>query len=211
MPSVDWNIRGPEIVTCNCNWGCPCQFNALPTNGNCRAGLAMRIEKGHFGKTKLDGLHWAVLAAWPKAIHMGNGEVLPVVDERASPEQREALLKIMTGQETEPFATFFAVFATTFKTVHDPLFKPIEFELNLEKRTGRFRVPGIVDANVEPIRNPVTGNEHRAQVTLPHGFEYHTAEYASSKTRASGKIGLEWNSGHAHLAMLNLTGKGPVH
>jgi hypothetical protein len=171
----------------------------------------MRIEKGHFGKTKLDGLHWAVLAAWPKAIHMGNGEVLPVVDERASAEQREALLKIMTGQETEPFATFFAVFATTFKTVHDPLFKPIEFELNLEKRTGRFRVPGVIDANVEPIRNPVTGNEHRAQVTLPHGFEYHSAEYASSKTRASGKIGLEWNAGHAHLAMLNLTGKGPLH
>jgi hypothetical protein len=211
MPNVDWNIRGPEIVTCNCNWGCPCQFNALPSHGNCRAGLAMRIDQGHFGKTKLDGLHWAVVAAWPKAIHMGNGEVLPVVDERANPEQREALLKIMTGQETEPFATFFAVFATTFKTVHEPLFKPIEFESNIDKRIGRFRVAGVVEANVEPIRNPVTGKEHRAQVTLPHGFEYHTAEYGSSKARATGKIALDWSTGHAHLAMLNLTGKGPVH
>lgn len=103
------------------------------------------------------------------------------------------------------------MFATTLKTTHDALFKPIEFESRMEDRTGRFRVAGIIEADVEPIRNPVTGKQHRAQVTLPHGFEYHSAEYASSRTRATGKIALDWSAGHAHLAMLHLTQKGPVH
>jgi len=211
MSTVDWMIKGPEISTCNCDWGCPCQFNSLPSNGDCRAGVAMYIDEGHFGPTKLDGLHWALLVSWPKAIHQGDGEALPVVDERASPQQREALLKILSGQETEPGATIFNVFSATFKTVHEPLFMPIEFESDIENRTGSFRVAGVIDATVEPIRNPITGNPHRAQVTLPKGFEYHTAEYASSKTRASGKIPLAWDTGHAHLTMLHMTGKGPVH
>ena len=211
MANFDWMLKGPELTTCNCAWGCPCQFDSLPTNGNCRAAVGMRIDKGHFGKTKLDGLHWVVLVAWPKAIHLGNGEALPIVDERANEAQREALLKIISGQETEPGATFFNVFAGTFKTVYEPLFKPIEFEWNGEARKARFRVAGVVEASSEPIKNPVTGQPHRAQVTLPHGFEYHTAEYASSRTRASGKIALDWNTGHAHLSMLHLTPKGPVH
>lgn len=28
-----WLIKGPEIVTCTCDFGCPCQFNSLPTRG----------------------------------------------------------------------------------------------------------------------------------------------------------------------------------
>lgn len=211
MPNVDWNIQGPEISTCSCNWGCPCQFNARPTHGYCRAGVAMRIEKGHFGATKLDGLHWVSLLAWPKAIHEGDGEVQAIVDERADAAQREAILKILAGKETDPGATIFNVLATTMKTVHEPLFLPIEFDADIEKRIGRFRVANIIEARTEAIRNPVTGQPHRAQVVLPHGFEYHLAEYASSSTRATGKIPLDWSSGHAHLARLNLGPKGPLH
>ena len=51
----------PEIATCNCAWGCPCQFNGLPTHGDCRAAVAMQIEKGHFGAVSLDGLKWVGL------------------------------------------------------------------------------------------------------------------------------------------------------
>lgn len=56
MTFTEWMIRGPSISSCNCSYGCPCQFNALPTNGNCRAAVGMQIEKGHYGKVKLDGL-----------------------------------------------------------------------------------------------------------------------------------------------------------
>ena len=80
---IDWRVRGPEIANCNCDWGCPCQFNALPTRGNCRAMTAMRIDEGHFGDVSLSGLGWVGMFAWPKAIHEGGGEALVVIDERA--------------------------------------------------------------------------------------------------------------------------------
>ena len=210
MAHVDWSIKGPEIATCNCSWGCPCQFNALPTHGDCRAAVAMRIDEGHFGDISLDGLKFAAVFAWPGAIHEGHGEALAIVDERATPEQRDALLEILSGQETEPFATIFSVVAAMTETMHEPLFRPIEFEADMESRTGRFAVDGIVETKAEPIRNPVTGETHRARVTLPHGFEYTDAEYASGTWKSTGAIVNDFANRHAHFAMLNLGPNGVI-
>ena len=208
---VDWSIKGSEISTCNCAWGCPCQFNALPTNGDCRAVVGMRIDHGHFGDVKLDGLKAVGVFAWPGAIHEGHGEGLAIIDERADERQREALLKILSGQETEPFATIFSVIAAMTEKLHPPLFRKIDFETDEDARTGRFSVAGIVDAKAEPIRNPVTGAEHRAKVVLPHGFEYAEAEYASSTVKTLGAIANEWSGRHAHFCTLHLGPNGVIH
>jgi hypothetical protein len=208
MAYVDWSMRGPEIANCNCAFECPCQFDALPTHGDCRAMTAMRIDTGHFGDLNVAGLMWCGMFAWPKAIHEGNGEALVVISDRASPAQRNALLTILSGQETAPGATIFNVFATTFVKMHYPIFAPIEFELDLAKRIGRVKIKGVIDTSVEPIRNPITGDEHRARVVLPQGFEYREAEFASGGTTASGAIKLKNSKSHAHLAMLNLSTQG---
>ena len=208
MAYVDWRIRGPEISNCNCDWGCPCQFNALPTKGDCRAMTAMSIEEGHFGETSLDGVKWVGMFAWPKAIHEGGGEAFVVVDSGASPAQREAILTILSGGETEPGATIFNVFSTVIDHMHEPVFLPITFEADIERRQGRVVVGGVIDTAVEPIRNPVTGDEHRARVNLPNGFEYKVAEFASGTTSADGPVALGWASSHAHLAMLDLSTHG---
>lgn len=210
MAHVDWRTKGRILITCNCNWGCPCQFNAPPSHGNCRAAVAGRIDEGHFGDVRLDGLAWVSLLAWPGAIHEGKGEALMIVDERADERQREALLTILSGQETEPGATVFNVFASTMETVHEPLFAPIEFEADVAGRTGSFRVPGVVEAKGEPLRNPMTGEPHRARIVLPDGFEYREAEIGSSTTRASGAISLEWAGSHAHFATVQMTPHGVV-
>jgi hypothetical protein len=118
------------------------------------------------------------------------------------------LLTILSGQETEPGATIFNVFASVIETLHEPVFAPIEFELDLERRRGRVKIDGVIDTAVEPIRNPVTGAEHRAQVSLPNGFEYRKAEYASGRTSAKGKVPLDWSGTHAHLAQLDLSTHG---
>lgn len=208
MTYVDWRIRGPEISNCNCDWGCPCQFNALPTHGDCRAMTAMHIDQGHFGDVSLDGLKWVGMFAWPKAIHEGHGEAFVVVDDKASPEQREAILTILSGGETEPGATIFNVFATVIDHLHEPAFLPILFEADRERRVGRVSVAGIIETSVDPIRNPITGDEHRARVALPNGFEYKEAEFASGDTNAGGPVSLNWTSSHAHLAILDLSTHG---
>ena len=58
MAHVDWSTKSRLLITCNCDWGCPCQFNARPTHGDCRAAIAGRIDEGHFGDVRLDGLTW---------------------------------------------------------------------------------------------------------------------------------------------------------
>ena len=211
MAMTEWKIDGTELANCNCDYSCPCQFNALPTHGNCEAALALHIEKGHHGNVSLDGLNIAATVVWPGPIHLGGGVIQPIVDERATDEQRNALLRIMSGEDTDPGATFFQVFSTTYEKVLDPVFRKIEFDVDIETRKGTFRVADIVDSKTTPILNPVTGAEHRVRVTLPHGFEYHEAEYASAtlKFDVPAKISIE--NGHAHIAKISMTGHGVIH
>jgi hypothetical protein len=212
MSMVDWYIRGYDFSSCNCSWGCPCQFMSLPTERHCRAVVGFAVTQGHHGAVRLDGLRFGGLFAWPGAIHEGNGEALPLVDVRASAEQREALLKIMSGQDTEPGATFFQVFFSTLTKVHDPRFVPIDFEVDLATATARLSVSGLVEARAEPIRNPVTGQPMRARVALPGGFEFSTAEFASSTVSTThSPIVLAWSQKHAHLCELDITGQGVRH
>ena len=73
MVDTNWTIHGREFVNCNCSYGCPCQFNGLPTHGHCQAVAGMQIEQGHHGDTKLDGLKFVGIFRWPGAIHEGKG------------------------------------------------------------------------------------------------------------------------------------------
>src|SRR6187431_1076235 len=95
MAGPDWRLDGEWIKNCNCAFGCPCDFNARPTHGHCDGLLGMRITTGHYENTKLDGLTFIVTVRFPGALHEGNGQAQPIIDERASPEQREALFNIM--------------------------------------------------------------------------------------------------------------------
>lgn len=205
-----WEIRGRELVNCNCNYGCPCQFNAPPTHGHCEAVGAMLIEKGHFGDVSLDGTRIAFVFQWPGAIHEGQGQCLPIVDESASEEQRQALLTLMSGEESDPFATMFSVYASTMETVHDPVFTAIDFDVDPDARTGHIKVADLINTTAEPIRNPVNGEPTRARINLPEGFEYEVAEMASASSTVQGPIPLELKDSYGQLAHLHLNNHGPV-
>ncbi|HKP77558.1 MAG TPA: DUF1326 domain-containing protein, partial [Phenylobacterium sp.] len=140
-----WELKGRELINCTCEYGCNCQFNALPDKGHCHAVAGIIIDQGHYGETRLDGLRIAAIFKWPAAIHEGNGEAIAFVDDGADPAQREALLKIMTGQDTAPFATMFAVFASTVVTMHAPVFPKIDIEIDVDARRGRVVVPDYVE------------------------------------------------------------------
>ena len=205
-----WEIEGSELINCNCAYGCPCQFNALPTKGFCEAMGGISIDKGHYGNVQLDGLKLGVVFHWPGAIHEGKGKCQAVVDSRASAEQRDALLKIMSGQDTEPFATMFAVFATTIETMYEPIFTAIDYDVDVDARRGKVNARGVFEITGEPIRNPVTGQEHRARIDLPHGFEYELAEMGSASGSSSGHLVVNLKDSYAQFARLHLNNKGPV-
>ena len=205
-----WEIQADELVNCNCAYGCPCQFNALPTYGNCEAIASYKIKKGHFGDVKLDGLHVVGTFWWPGPIHEGGGKAFLIIDERADDAQRAALLSILSGDHTEPGKTIWNVFSATFDEVFDPEFKPIEIEVDVEARTGRVNVDGLIEMTGEPIKNPVTGADHRARIDLTDGFEYTVAEMGSASATARGPIPLEFKDSYGQFAQIHLSNDGIV-
>ena len=205
-----WEFKGRELVNCTCEYGCNCQFNALPDKGHCHAVAGIVIDEGHFGDVRLDGMKIAAIFKWPGPIHEGNGEAIAFVDERADAAQRDGLLRIMSGQDTAPFATMFAVYASTLSKMHDPVFTKIDVDVDVDGREGRVFVQDQIDLTGRPIRNAVTGADARAQIVLPEGFEYALAEIGSASSRTGGPVLVQIDDKYAQFARLHLNNNGVV-
>ena len=199
MSRTEWRLKGDWIKNCNCAFGCPCDFNAPPTHGDCKGLVGMRIAQGHFGDVRLDGLAFVVVLDFPGALHEGNGTIQPIVDERADPRQREALFAILSGQHSDE-GTLFHIFSLIVARVLDPIFAPIAFDFDLDGRTARVSIPGILETETQPIRNPISGAPHRIRVVMPEGFEHHTAEIASARIESTGGLRFTVPQGHSSLA-----------
>src|ERR1043166_904352 len=98
----NWQIRGKVLEACNCDWGCPCNFNALPTTGKCEGGWTWHVEEGAYGDVRFDGLNFSVYVNWPGAIHHGNGEAVVFIDELADDQQRSAVETLVGGTAGGP-------------------------------------------------------------------------------------------------------------
>ena len=206
-----WEIDALSVSNCNCAFGCPCQFNSLPTHGSCEAAVGFIIQKGHHGKVRLDGLKVAFVVKWPGAIHEGNGTMQLIVDSAATAAQRSAVGTIFSGGDTDDMATVFWVFDKMSPNKLETLVKPIDAVIDLEARTGHVRVPAVFELVAEPIRNPMSGAEHRARIDLPNGFEYRRAEMASGTTKTSGALSLENNKNtHTHFCRVYMNGQGVI-
>ena len=68
-----WRYDADLMATCNCDWGCPCNFNAKPTQGYCTGVYAGNIKSGNCDQVKLDGFNFVWATKWPGAIHEGGG------------------------------------------------------------------------------------------------------------------------------------------
>jgi hypothetical protein len=207
---IEWEIKGREFGNCNCDYSCPCQFNALPTNGHCSGLAVYEIDQGYHGTTRLDGLRAGGIFRWPGPIHEGKGEGVHVVDAHATSEQREALLRILRGEDTEPFATVFSVFASTCETLHQPIFADIEFEIDINGRTARAKIDGVLEMRGAPILNPVTGAEHRVRIEQPNGFEFAVAEIGRGWSKTNGPVAYELADSYGQFAEIHLGPHGMV-
>lgn len=206
MAIVKWRLKGPWLKNCNCAPGCPCDFWALPTHHTCEGMLAMHVDDGYFGNTSMKGVTFALQYHWPGPLHEGNGTVQPIVDDRSSPAQREAVLRIVSGQAGN---TWFEVVASLVKTVLPPKVGRIEFQFDVKKRRARVVVPGILETTTEPIRNLATGEAHLVDVRLPHGMEYKTAAIGQATVnRGTGPIQYDWPGSHSSLALVEQTHAG---
>ncbi|MCH7605955.1 MAG: DUF1326 domain-containing protein [Chloroflexi bacterium] len=172
----NWRTKGTLLQGCNCDYGCPCNFNAPPTDGSCDAAWIGYIDEGNYGDARLDGLNFSIGAHWPEAIHLGNGEGFVLIDERADQAQRDGLVAILTGKVGGPFG----ILANTITNLHAPQFLP--FDIKLDGANSTVRVGSALELEMEPIKNPVSGAEAYPGVVLPQGILYKESTRASTKT-----------------------------
>ncbi len=173
-----WNFKADYIETCNCDFGCPCNFNGFPTYGFCRALVLHHIREGQYGDTNLADIDVVSAASWPKAIHEGNGTCQLFITKKASADQRKAILSIFSGEAKGEGS--FAIFAPTFKYVLEPQF--VDMNVRIDGKKSSFTIPGVLEAGIEGFKNPVTGEEQDTKLNLPQGFMFKEADCAKSTT-----------------------------
>ncbi len=211
MTFTDWYVEGPSFGNCNCGYACPCQFEERPTHGNCRGFEVIDITRGNFGDVDLAGTKAALLYAWPGPIFEGKGEMQVIIDPRANEAQRDALQRVLQGEETEDEATHWWVFRAMCDTVHETLYQPIEFEADIEARTARVRVGDILTSTGRPIRAPHGSGEHRVRIDIPGGIEFSIAEIGSASTTANAAIKLDLKDSFGQWHHLKHGPSGVVH
>jgi len=199
--TTTWQIKGTIVLACNCDYGCPCNFNAMPTQGHCEGGWSWHIEEGSYGDVRLDNLTFSILGDWPGAIHEGNGKALVLIDEHADDAQHEAISTLVSGEVGGPWA----ILRHTWTEVYGPY--PAAYELDLREHHSSIRAGSILDLELEPIRNPVTGAEAHPRILLPEGFVWKDGYVtASRKFRVQNSVSYDHSGKYAAFAKFEYSG-----
>jgi hypothetical protein len=184
-----WRVEGQYMETCNCTFLCPCigsNLTAQPTEGDCKAAIAMRIDKGEKDGVKLDGLSFIVLMHSPKAMAEGNITVGLIIDERATDKQAEAMSAIATGAAGGPMAALGPLVGRMAGVEK----RPITFDVNALKRS--VTAGELVDQACEGIPGPARPGE---PIYLDNTCHPVNAKLALAKATRSSMhaFGIDWD------------------
>ena len=153
--SETWSIRGEYMESCNCEVLCPCPLGprnergsplARPTEGHCDVPMIFRIHDGYHGEVRLNGTMVGVAIYTPGPMGLGDWTFGLYLDERASPEQRDACEKIFSGESGGAIGLFFGPLIE--KRLPD---RVVRMELGRDGRKGWARIPGVLDVEYEAI------------------------------------------------------------
>jgi hypothetical protein len=199
--ATEWTLKGTVVIACNCDYGCPCNFNALPSKGKCEGEWTWHVDEGRFGDTELDDLNFTLAVNWPGAIHEGNGEALILFDERADEAQREALTTLLGGDVGGPWG----ILAWTWPTVHGP--KPVPYEVELNGIESRVKAGDSMELESTTIKNPVSGAEVHPGAVLPEGLIFKSGDFGASKVfRISDGISFDHSGQYTAVAPFEYAG-----
>jgi len=184
-----WRVEGEYMETCNCTLLCPCitsNMAARPTEGDCKAALAMRIDKGEKDGVRLDGLSFIVMLHAPGAMADGNMTVGLIVDERASDAQAEAIGAIATGAAGGPMAAL----APLVGRVAGIEKRRIEFTASGLARS--VRAAELLDQACEGVPSASTPGEAIGVDNTAHPVNSRLSIAKAIRSRMHA-FGIEWN------------------
>ena len=198
MATSSWQLSGDYFETCSCDYVCPCILTNLagrPTNGDCNFAMVFEIEKGHSDNLKLDGLSFAVLGNAPEVMGKGNWAVGLIIDERATPEQQQAITTIATGQAGGPPAIltgvvgkFLGVETRPIRIQKSGMRRSVSIPKALEQSCEG--VPSMADAT-QPLFVDNTGHPANPRLALAHATDSHMHAFGLNWDDTGGN-----NNGH---------------
>lgn len=197
---MSWNLSGNVLIACNCDWGCPCNFNAPPTHGDCEGGWIWSIEEGKVGGVDVQGRAVAVFADWPGAIHHGGGQASVFIDDDSDDSQAEVLTQVLRGQIGGPWA----IFINTYE-LDGP--HRARFVVKVADHASTATVEGVAELELQPIRNPVSGAEVHPEMVLPEGLIVKRGGLAASKVfRVHAGVAYDHSGKYAAFGTFNYSG-----
>lgn len=140
-----YELEGSILEVCDCNILCPCWVGGDPDNGTCKAVIAYHIDKGLIDGIDVSGLSYAQCTFIPGNILQGNIRVLAVVDERATPQQQDALVNVWLGKRGGPLAEVAKLIGEVVAIER----LPIGYEVKDGK--GHLTIGALAEAEMAPL------------------------------------------------------------
>jgi len=184
---TSYQLKGILLGACNCDWGCPCNFEARPANGFCDGGYVWHVENGQSDGVSLAGLTFGWFGHAPGAVHEGNITSFLCVDDRAKDQQRQALEKLVVKT---PGAVPFGIFMSL--TTNFPGVRYARVETKFDGVRSRVHFDGVYEVELTPIKNPVTGEDEPATLIKPKGFTSKQQELCTTNKMRLAAQGLAY-------------------
>jgi hypothetical protein len=189
----NWKVSGDFFDVCKCNMPCPCTFAQSPSYGDCDGVLAYHIKNGQYGQTILSDLNVLGLTYFKGNLWAGETKLSIGLffDEKANPQQREALQMIFSGKA----GGFMSELANLIQDVRGTEFAPIRFEVSDDLSSWSAEIPGKITAKAEALSGPMTPPGKRVQTINAPGSEVGpgtTATWGKAITNEVDAMGFKW-------------------
>jgi hypothetical protein len=145
-PTPRYEIEGRLLEVCSCNVLCPCWVGEDPDGGTCDSSLAWRIDHGTIEGVDVSSLALALSVFIPGNVLAGGWRAAVYVDERATPAQHDALLKVFTGQLGGAIADLAGLIGEVVSVERVPI------EFDVDGGSGTLRIGDDVEARLAPFQ-----------------------------------------------------------
>jgi hypothetical protein len=154
--------------------------------------MGFKIEQGKFGDVALDGLGFMIIGFTPQEMGKGNWSAGVIVDERANPEQRDAIVAVASGAAGGPMAALSGLI-TTFAGVESAQIRferdGVRWSVDASSLARMSAEPamGIDPAAKEPLQLSNTGHPASSNLSLAHAVHSQVNAFGLSWSDTSGK------------------------
>ena len=141
-----YNLEGSLLEVCTCKVICPCWVGEDPDGGKCEGIVGYHLDRGTVDGVDVSGRSFVLLAHIPGNVLKGNWRVVIYVDDKASSQQKDALLNAFTGKLGGPLADQAQLIGEVVAVESAPI------DFKVEKGKGTLKVGGGIEAVIEPMQ-----------------------------------------------------------